>query len=60
MNTGLRLWRDNWKLVAAVGVIVVLVSLLLLAYALSPGGETLRMQATLAPTLFAPLPGGAP
>ncbi len=56
-----RLWRVNWKLVAAVGVVLVVLSLLLLVYAFSPSGEPLRLQATLAPTLFAPLPpGGAP
>jgi hypothetical protein len=49
----------RWKLAITAALIVVLLSLALLAYALLPSGETARLQATLAPTLFVP-PGGAP
>ena len=51
--------RARWKLAALLGLVVMLVSLALLAYTLSPAGEVLRVQVTLAPTLFVP-PGGAP
>jgi hypothetical protein len=36
-----------------IGIILVLLSLLLLGYALLPGSETLRIQSTLSPTLLA-------
>ncbi len=51
--------RARWKLAALLGLALMLVSLALLVYALSPAGEALRIQATLAPTLFVP-PGGSP
>jgi hypothetical protein len=51
--------RARWKLAAILGLILMLVSLALLAYVLSPAGEAVRVQATLAPTLFVP-PGGVP
>ena len=51
--------RARWKLAAILGVVVMLVSLALLAYVLSPAGEAVRVQVTLAPTLFVP-PGGGP
>jgi hypothetical protein len=60
MVNAFRARQKYWKIAAAVGLILVLVSLVLLAYAFSPDGEPLRLQATLAPTLFAPLPGGTP
>jgi hypothetical protein len=60
MINAFRARQKYWKVAAAVGLVLVLVSLLLLAYALSPSGEPLRLQATLAPTLFAPLSGGTP
>ena len=51
--------RARWKLAAILGLVMMLVSLALLAYVLSPAGEALRVQITLAPTLFVP-PGGGP
>ncbi len=47
----------RWMVVA--GIILLLVSLVLLTYALLPGETPLRTQATLAPTLFT-MPTGAP
>ncbi len=47
----------RWILVA--GLILLMLSLVLLAYALLPSGTPLRTQATLAPTLFA-IPTGMP
>jgi len=52
--------QNRWKLAIAVALILVLLSLALLAFALLPAGETARVQATLAPTLFVPPPGVAP
>jgi hypothetical protein len=49
----------RWKLAAVLGLVLMLVSLALLVYTLSPAGEAVRVQATLAPTLFVP-PGGVP
>ena len=37
----------------AAGIVLLLVSIVLLAYAMLPGAGTLRVQATMAPTLFA-------
>jgi hypothetical protein len=51
--------RARWKLAAILGLVLMLVSLVLLAYILSPAGEAVRVQVTLAPTLFVP-PGGGP
>ena len=51
--------RARWKLAAVLGLVLMLVSLALLVYTLSPAGEAVRVQATLAPTLFVP-PGGVP
>ena len=47
----------RWMVVA--GIVLLLLSLVLLAYALLPGGTPLRAQATLAPTLFT-MPTGIP
>ena len=55
----LKVLRLRWKLAALLGLALVLVSLLLLAFALLPAVEPLRWQGTLAPTLLAP-PGGVP
>jgi hypothetical protein len=44
----------------ALGLALVLVSLVLLSYALLPPGDPVRLQVTLAPTLFVPPPGGLP
>lgn len=52
--------RVRWKLAVAVGLALVLVSLALLSYALLPPGDPVRLQVTLAPTLFVPPPGGLP
>ena len=52
--------RARWKLAAIAGLVLMLVSLALLIYTLSPAGEALRVQVTLAPTLFVPPPGGGP
>lgn len=51
--------RARWRLAAVLGLVLILVSLALLAYTLSPAGEAVRVQVTLAPTLFVP-PGGGP
>ena len=51
--------RTRWKLAALLGLVIILVSMALLAYTLSPAGEAVRVQVTLAPTLFVP-PGGVP
>ncbi len=51
--------RARWKLAAVLGLVLALVSLALLAYTLTPVGEAMRVQATLAPTLFVP-PGAVP
>ena len=51
--------RARWKLAAVLGLILMLVSLALLVYTLSPAGEVVRVQVTLVPTLFVP-PGGVP
>ena len=51
--------RARWKLAAVLGLVVMLVSLALLVYTLSPAGEAVRIQATLAPTLLVP-PVGVP
>jgi hypothetical protein len=40
----------RWMVVA--GILLLMLSLVLLAYALLPGAAPLRTQATLAPTLF--------
>lgn len=55
----LKVLRLRWKLAALVGLALVLFSLLLLSFALLPGAEPLRWQATLAPTLLVP-PGVTP
>lgn len=52
--------RVRWKLAVALGLALVLVSLVLLSYALLPPGDPVRLQVTLAPTLFVPPPGGLP
>ncbi len=49
---------SRWKLALAVALVVLLLSLALLVFTLLPAGETARVQATLAPTLF--VPPGAP
>lgn len=57
-----RIWiglRAHWALAAIIGLALVILSLALLAVALAPAGDPLRLQATLAPTLFIP-PGGVP
>ena len=41
----------RWMIV--IGVILVLLSAVLLGYALLPGSETLRIQSTVSPTLWA-------
>ena len=51
--------RARWKLAALLGLVLMLVSLALLVYALSPAGGAVRVQITLAPTMFVP-PGGVP
>ena len=48
------------KVLIGLGIALALLSLVLLVYALLPGGEPLHFQATLAPTLFAPPLGVAP
>ena len=58
-NPVVKLLRVRWKLAALIGLALVLISLAVLVTALLPSGETLRLQATLAPTLFVP-PGGVP
>jgi hypothetical protein len=60
MIKGLQAGRSYWKVLIAVGLALALISLALLIFALTPVGEPLRLQATLAPTLFAPPPGGLP
>lgn len=55
-----QLLQLRWKLAIVAALILVLLSLALLAFALLPAGETARLQATLAPTLFAAPAGGAP
>ncbi len=47
----------RWMVVA--GLVLLFLSLVLLSYALLPGGTPLRTQATLAPTLFI-MPTGIP
>lgn len=59
MNARLAGWRTHWKLIAVVGAMLILVSLALLVLTLTPAGEALRVQATLAPIPLVP-PGGAP
>ena len=51
--------KRAFRWIVAAGIVLLLVSLVLLAYAVLPGGEPLRVQATLAPTLFA-VPTGIP
>lgn len=51
--------KRAYRWIVAAGIVLLLASLLLLAYAALPGGEPLRVQATLAPTLFT-LPTGMP
>ncbi len=56
----LRNWvRRHWKWAALLGLLLVAASLALLAAALQPAAEPLRLQATLAPGLLLP-PGVAP
>jgi hypothetical protein len=50
-NRGVSGQVRRWLVV--IGIILVLLSLLLLGYALLPGSETLRIQSTLSPTLLA-------
>ena len=59
MSWVMKVLRVRWKLAALIGLALALISLVVLAAALLPGGETARLQATLAPTLFLP-PGGVP
>ncbi len=51
--------KQAFRWIVAAGIVLLLVSLVLLAYAVMPGGEPLRVQATLAPTLFT-VPTGMP
>jgi len=46
--------RGRWAVWAMLGLALVLFSLALLAFALSPAPDPLRAQATLAPTWFVP------
>ncbi len=48
--------KSAYRWIMAAGIILLLLSLVLLAYALLPGGTLLRTQATLAPTLFTNIP----
>ena len=59
MTRLLKVLQPRWQLAALLGLLLVCLSLLLLAYALLPAGEPQRWQATLAPTLLAP-PGLTP
>ena len=52
--------QSGRRFLILLGIALALLSLALLAYALLPGSEPLRVQATLAPTLFVPLPGSVP
>ncbi len=36
------------------GIVLIVSAVLLLGYALMPGGDLLRIQSTVSPTLFAP------
>ncbi len=45
--------KRAFRWMVAAGIVLLLVSLVLLAYAVLPGEGLLRVQATLAPTLFA-------
>jgi len=42
----------RWLIILGIGL--VLAAVLLLGYALLPGGDLLRIQSTVSPTLFAP------
>jgi hypothetical protein len=59
INRAVKVLRVRWRLAVLIGLALVLISLALLVTALLPAGETARLQATLAPTLFVP-PGAAP
>jgi hypothetical protein len=59
LNGLVKVLQTHWKLAALIGLALVLVSIMMLAAAWLPSGETVRLQATLAPTLFVP-PGGLP
>ncbi len=51
--------KSAYRWIVVAGIILLLFSLVLLAYALLPGETPLRTQATLAPTLFT-MPTGIP
>lgn len=51
--------KRAFRWMVAAGIVLLLASLVLLAYAMLPGEGPLRVQATLAPTLFA-VPTGMP
>ena len=51
--------KQAFRWLVVVGIVLLLASLVLLAYAVLPGEGPLRVQATLAPTLFA-VPTGVP
>jgi len=51
--------QSRWRQAALIGLALALISGLLLVNALLPAGEPVRLQATLAPTLWVP-PLGVP